>query len=360
MKESKAIAVDEKMLCEQIVRGWLPLPKSVMPPPRPFFLWRTLPEPEPSDKSFMEMLSDSVKRHTEDIEGNVGVWFSGGIDSSVLLYLLVNTIGAERVVAYCLDFGYEDEVARAMLVAKEFNVKMVMEEFTLKNHLDLVSESILNLRMPTDFATQVVRIGKMGLEHGTKTVLSALGVDEIQGGYPAHVEVSDADFPKVEASLLWRGQSYYAWSQLAECPGLNVRFPFLDRQLIAYCRAMPRSMKCKGRETKILTRQVFKGILPDAAIEAGRVAGTKRGFTPLIHVWWEEGLGKWVDEMIAEVPMKYRMRTYSPITHAKQFVGGKANMWRRLRLATVPIFLSHLEEGKYGANFNFEVKEAKE
>jgi hypothetical protein len=119
-------------------------------------------------------------------------------------------------------------------------------------------------------------------------------------------------------------------------------------------------MKCKGRETKILTRQVFKGSLPDDVTEAGRVVGTKRGFTPLIHVWWEEGLGKWVDEMIAEVPMKYRIRTYGPITHAKQLLGGKANMWRRLRLATVPIFQSHLEEGRYGNKFGFQIKEANE
>jgi len=71
---------------------------------------------------------------------------------------------------------------------------------------------------------------------------------------------------------------------------LDVRFPFLNKRFISYSRALPRSSKNVGLETKILTRKVMKGLLPDDVVEAGRIAGTKRGFTPLIEKWWEEGL----------------------------------------------------------------------
>ena len=128
---------------------------------------------------------------------------------------------------------------------------------------------------------------------------------------------------------------------------MDVKFLFLDSTLISYCRGLPRTAKCSGRETKLLLREELKSLLPEEIIEAGRIVGTKGGFTPSIAKWWEEGLGEWVEERVREVPSGLTLQCLGSKRFLKRLMGGTTNHWLSLRLATVPIFLKQYEEGSY-------------
>ncbi|WP_298457173.1 ATP-dependent sacrificial sulfur transferase LarE [uncultured Cellulomonas sp.] len=56
-----------------------------------------MPGPEPADGGSVDAVVDALRRAVPD--GRVGVAFSGGVDSSVLLALAVRALGAARVVA---------------------------------------------------------------------------------------------------------------------------------------------------------------------------------------------------------------------------------------------------------------------
>lgn len=324
----------------------MPLPESIIPPKRDFFLWRNLPAPIKRRTSLMEELNEAVSRSIENVDGPVGVWASGGIDSSTLLLLLCKHLGWENVFAYYIDFGYRpDEISNIKKLSEILNFSLVIRRMTLNNHLELVEETVKNQRMPSDFSTQVLFASKLCKEDGIKVVYSGLGIDEILGGYPDHVFSSEEDYSQVEARLLWRAQAKYAYYTKcqAESQDLDIKFPFLDTDLIAYCRGLPRCVKTKDQKyTKITLREALKGLLPEKLRSAGYEVLTKGGFTPSLNTWWDEGLRQWSSSNIDKLSTSLKLKLLGFKRYARKVLcPKKVNKWIMIRLATVPIFLDH-------------------
>ncbi len=295
----------------------------------------------------MDNLQLAVKRTMSewgDIDGigRVGVWLSGGVDSSTLLYLTCEALGSEKVCAYSVDFGDQNEVERAKSIADWCDVRLLMEEMTAEDSIQLTEEAVLNQRGPVD-TTHVIFASKLCRQDGVRQVQSALGLDELQGGYPEHVNASDKEFFEVEANLLWKCQSSYAWVQRVQSKQyVEVKFPFLRTELIAWCRGLPRTHKCMGRETKVRLRKELRAesLIPEKIIEAGRIAGTKAGFCPVLEKWFQDGLEEWCEENLP--PNGLTSRTRSKIDDMT-----KGYLWRKWRAASINIFLRLLDEGKF-------------
>mgnify|MGYP001031576149 FL=1 len=47
---------------------------------------------------------------------------------------------------------------------------------------------------------------------------------------------------------------------------LEVRAPFLDREVVDFLTMLPRAYKQRGRETKYLLKKLMKGRLPDEVL----------------------------------------------------------------------------------------------
>jgi asparagine synthetase B (glutamine-hydrolysing) len=344
------VEVNEDAFLKAIKVGWLPIPQSVVPPERVPFLWSEVPNGVESDKNdFYEELNDAVEKSLPFDCDKIGIWFSGGIDSSTLLRILVDQIGPERIVAFRLNFGYRDEeVEASRLLSDDLGVKLITSDMGMYDHIELLEETIRNKRMPTAFNTQVTFAQNLCVDNDIKIVYSALGLDEIQAGYPGHVNASDEAFPGIEKEYLWRCHSHYAWNQKYLCPKLDVRFPFLDANLIEYSRGLPRDAKCRGQETKVLLREVMKDRLPTMIVEAGRLAGIKGGFVPPISKWWKEGLGDWAIGEIKKAPKKITSSALGS-WYALKNAFGKGNRWIQLRVASVPTLMRLAENDDFAS-----------
>jgi hypothetical protein len=126
-----------------------------------------------------------------------------------------------------------------------------------------------------------------------------------------------------------------------------VRFPFLDQQFVAYGRSLPRHHKVKGNQTKIRLRHELSRIksFPRENIEAGRVAGSKGGFTPVLERWWRDGLGDWCDRRF---PRKYfHLLDRTKLKLIQRINVADLNLWTRLRIATANEFLEMVEHGVF-------------
>lgn len=344
--------VKEENLLVLIRDGWLPIPKSIIPPERKNFLWDTLElQHYDSSRDYKGKLLDNLRSalyrtilEWGDIDNidSIGVWLSGGVDSSTLLYLTCEVLGPEKVHAYSVDFGNQYEVERAKLIADWCDVRLVIEEMTAEDGIQLTEESVLNRRGPVD-TTHVIFASKLCSRYGARKVLSALGLDELQGGYPAHVNASEEEFFEVETNLLWKCQSSYLWFQRMESRRyVEVKFPFLSGELITWCRGLPRTHKCIGRETKVRLRVELKAdsLIPEENIEAGRNVGTKGGFCPILERWFEDGLEDWCEENLP--PDGLTSQTRFKIDDMM-----KRQLWRKWRAATINTFLRLLDEGKF-------------
>ncbi|MEM2514838.1 MAG: asparagine synthase-related protein [Thermofilaceae archaeon] len=347
--------VNKKNLFRYLLYGWLPIPQSIIPPKRPYYLWNKL-EIVPYDPAsdYRGKLLDQIKRAVEitlkewgHID-RVGVWISGGIDSSVLLYFTSEILGPEKVRAYTLTFGEHDESEGAERIADWCGVKLIKKEMTPEDSIRLTREAVLLSRAPVD-STVVLFISKLTAQDGTSKVLTALGLDELLGGYPQHVQASNRNFHKVETELIWRCQSYYVWLHLMQSKNyVEIKFPFLELNLIAFCRGLPRSHKCSGRETKIRLRQelLHKSLIPRENIEAGRIAGTKGGFIPNLRDWFERGYEEWCNENIPpKVSGSLERLLLRFILNVGRSLEGR--LQRKLRVAALNVFYDLLDEGKF-------------
>lgn len=315
--------------------------------------WTTVPEPitwggELALKSIVETVSRVIKEHKIE---RVGVWLSGGLDSSLLTAIAVQLLGEDNVEAFTLGFDGNDETSWADRVTAYLGVlRHYISYFDLDTHYELLRESVANEQMPLAFSTQTLHIAKQCEIAGVPHVFSALGLDELCGGYPVHVNARPSQFRQVEHDALLFANYHYAWKQNAQCKDMSfqLHFPYLEPELIAIFRGFPRSMKVHNAHTKVAIRQELKSKnwLPQDVVDRGRVAGTKGGFVPNLSTLWGQGLRLMTnilseqgwDLLTRKLGSRIKLKRF--ITRARRLVSGTENYWFKLRLASVPLLES--------------------
>ena len=129
-----------------------------------------------------------AKQLTADVP--VGVFTSGGVDSSLLTALAVNTLGNDRVQTFSVGFTQRryDENPHARRMAECFNIRHVevkATETALSEALQVIVERVAEpvadpAILPTYLLARATR------DHVT-VVLSGEGADELFGGYPTYL-----------------------------------------------------------------------------------------------------------------------------------------------------------------------------
>ena len=73
----------------------------------------------------------------------------------------------------------------------------------------------------------------------------------------------------------------YLGNKLCAANGLEIRYPFMDPELVTFMDTLPESMKFDPERPKQFQREIMVGILPDYILNA-----TKRGFEPPFDFIW--------------------------------------------------------------------------
>jgi len=120
----------------------------------------------------------------------VGVFISGGMDSSILAALASSVIGVDKVHTFSAQFAEEsyDESGDAAVLAQRMRTKHVpvrTDDETLRDALNNVSKRVAEpladaAILPTFLLARAAR------EH-VKVILSGEGADELFGGYPTYL-----------------------------------------------------------------------------------------------------------------------------------------------------------------------------
>ena len=132
-----------------------------------------------------QLLLDAVKKHLiSDVE--IGVFLSGGIDSSVLA-ILAQQFSSNKIKTISIDFeesSYSEKKYQDAVVA----------QINSNHHSFIVSEADFvkewknifdSIDQPSTDSINTYFICKYAKQLGLKVVLSGLGADEIFGGYPS-------------------------------------------------------------------------------------------------------------------------------------------------------------------------------
>jgi asparagine synthase (glutamine-hydrolysing) len=143
-------------------------------------------------------LLDSVQHHfVSDVP--VGVFLSGGIDSTAIL-ALANATGHHGCSTFSIavDDAASDESAIARRTAAHFGAKHHEMRLDATVAQGLFSEFLDHLDQPTIDGLNTFTVSSLARQHGMKVVLSGLGGDEVFGGYSSFAKI-----PKMQRLHRW-------------------------------------------------------------------------------------------------------------------------------------------------------------
>ena len=287
-----------------------------------------IPSPvEPALATLDMLLGRAIRRHCQ-ADGPVGLFLSGGIDSTVLLALMAEA-GAAPVEALTLSFsqpaeGGELEMAREMAAA--VGARLTEVTFREADFWHLLPEVAAAIDDPMADAALVPqwKLARAAAEAGFRTILAGEGGDELFGGYGRYRALlrpwwAGGKLPRTRGifdglGLLraeppgWRdgiaaaelaqsvgGRTRLQMAQAADCQdwlpndllakfdrcltaqGLDGRLPLLDREVALFAFGLPDELKIRDGVGKWLLRRWLDRRLPTA----GALARRRRGRIPV-------------------------------------------------------------------------------
>ena len=219
-----------------------------------------------------KMLKLSVVKRIEGLR-EVGVIFSGGVDSSYLALLLkeISENVPLKIKLYAVGVEGSKDVEAAIYASKFLNLELEIyevDEDMIRDALPSVVKAIgddnlmkVGVGLTTYFAT------KLACEDGMKVAISGQGADELFGGYKRYLK----DF--VDGNLNWilrqdMSNMYHVNLERDDaCSMLNsveLRLPFLDKKLVELVLNIPDNKKIVSMHD-----DMRKSILRKLAFEEG-------------------------------------------------------------------------------------------
>ena len=234
-------------------------------------------------KELRKLLSESTKERTADSE-RIAIAFSGGLDSS-LVASFAKECGTD-ISLISVGLEGQPELQHAEAVAETLGLPFKAAAFTLDDVekvfpevLWLVEEpSILKVSVAIPFFWASETASKLGYS----VLLAAQGSDELFGGYSRYLrEYKMAGVGAVEDALFRDTVLSYETNLERDnkaCAFHNVelRLPFIDRDLIALALSLPLNLKIESSEDplrKRILRKLAKNIgLPPTVYEKPKKA----------------------------------------------------------------------------------------
>ena len=226
------------------------------------FNWNDIAPAQKIYEKFMEvdasklnkLLKLSVSKRVEGLD-DVGVIFSGGVDSSILAMLLKDISYNKKLNITLYAVGREGskdlEAARyaAEYLDLPLKTQLITEEL-IKEHVGEVVHAIgddnlmkVGVGLTTYFAT------KLACEDGIKVAISGQGADELFGGYNRYLKSFEENTLEFEIRQDISNMYHVNLERDDACAMLNsveLRLPFLDEKLVEYAINLPIKYKISG------------------------------------------------------------------------------------------------------------------
>lgn len=214
-------------------------------------------------KKLMEVLRVAVQRNAVSC-----LLFSGGLDTSILAWLLVRLNYNLKVITVSLESSGED-ILYADLLAKHLNLNHYHRPVNIDEAIKAIPAVIKILRsfdpaIPNDL---VVYFGlKTAKEMGMKEVMTGDGADELFAGYDYMKDIKNLDEYIKRISL----SMSFSSNELGNFFNIRINQPYLDRGFVDFSLGIPTKFKIKEKNRKTygkwILRKAFEGLLPKESI----------------------------------------------------------------------------------------------
>jgi len=217
-------------------------------------------------ENLVELLKEAVDKRIPKGNHKLGVFLSGGLDSSIITALLQNRY--TNIHYFILGSELGDDLRMADLMVEKFGLNAITKvSLPRKTELkDLVqkvvyyTESYNPSIISNGLATYL--LSKEARAKGIKVVFSGEGADEFFGGY--HYGL-DAEEWKLKQTVLIKDMHFTELRRLdlsSMAYGIEVRCPFLDQKVRGLAETLESEDVFQSEMNKVFLRKSFEHILP--------------------------------------------------------------------------------------------------
>lgn len=230
---------------------------------RPFF------DIGPEHKDDLEILKQKTQRLIEHAiekrlpnkNQKIGILFSGGVDSTLLAFLC-KKFGRDFV---CYTAALEEpsmQPAPDFVSAQKVAEKLGFPLKTITISVDKVPDYLKKI-VPLIEDTNVVKVGvalpfylaaEQAKKDGVRILFSGLGSEELFGGYERHEKAQNINKECVSGLLKMYERDLYRDDVVMMAHTIELRAPFLDKELVEYAVKIPATYKIKEGIKKYILR----------------------------------------------------------------------------------------------------------
>ncbi|MFW6231151.1 MAG: diphthine--ammonia ligase, partial [Nanoarchaeota archaeon] len=217
------------------------------------------------EKKTEKHLLQAIQKRLPDPGQKLGILFSGGIDSTILAHICKH-LGREFVCYTAAleedGMGEAQDLAAAQKAAEELGFDLKVKKLDLA-----ATRKYLEKIIPLIEDTNVVKAGvaltlyaacERAKEDGVTVILSGLGSEEIFAGYERHKKSHDINKECLAGLRKIYERDLYRDDVLSMDNNIEMRLPFLDRDLVEHALTIPASLKLNDNENKIILRDIAR------------------------------------------------------------------------------------------------------
>lgn len=218
-------------------------------------------------KTEQEIITELSNLIAKIIEKNVpeekfGILFSGGIDSTLIAFIAkkfgkdftcYTTALEEQGLKKAEDLEYAEKIAKKLgfkLRTIKLNLKEVEE--CLKKTIRITGKTdVITIGVGTTFVPACEQAKKDGI----RIIFSGLGSEEIFAGYERHEKAKDINKECQEGLKNIKARDLDRDEAIAEYYDLELKLPFLDKEIVDYALKIPGEYKIKEGIKKFILRK---------------------------------------------------------------------------------------------------------
>jgi asparagine synthase (glutamine-hydrolysing) len=195
---------------------------------------------------------------------------SGGLDSSILAYLLKDQ-KPQAITIITKDFLGTD-LTYAQIIAKHTELPLSLMQASMEEMLDSINETIKILGNFNDIEIRNSIVPYIYLnslkKKGVDSVITGDGADEVFAGYNFLLKKSEEEL--IEELKRIKKIMHFPSKDIAESLNMRVETPFLNEDVIKFSDSIPISKKINQKEQKRfgkwILREAFEKNLPENII----------------------------------------------------------------------------------------------
>jgi len=216
-----------------------------------------------SPELLLRLIESSIEKN---VSNRCAVLFSGGIDSTLLLKLIMDSRRAVLAVSVGLrgshDLALSERVAR-VIGADRVSVE-VSQDRLLKEAARIRNTLGISSLMDTSLAVLFFTGALEAANNGIRQLIAGQGADELFGGYRKYLRIyQESGTSDVEKAMrhdlanLWRSGIVRDYSATA-LAGCLLTLPYLDPEIVGFAASLPLSLKIRPPQRKIILREACR------------------------------------------------------------------------------------------------------